>query len=79
MNDVGIFVVGYFAGSEVRIRDGKTSYYYLISIGATPYRVRSENDYRPDLKFGDEVAFRVTINAFNNSFYLSGDLYEIDK
>ena len=79
MNDCGIFVVGYFAGSEMRIRDEKTYFYYLLTVGANAYRIRSEHDYRDALKFGDEVAFLVTINAYRDNFYLSGNLYEIDK
>lgn len=82
MYEHGIFIVGIYIGSETRERetDGvkKLVHYNLVTIGTEPYRIRSDQDYSGRLKFGDEVQFKVRVNAFNGNAYYSGSLFEAE-
>lgn len=79
MNDGGCFISGIYCGCEEKHaeRNGINviNYYYLLVVGTDSYKIRSEHDYRPTLKFGDAVDFKVRINAFNGQVYFSGDLW----
>ena len=80
----GLFLRGTFVGSERRERINDNGelhvrYQYLITVGARPYRVTSEEDYTGRLMFGDAVLFSIRTNVYNNVLYLSGDLIDGDQ
>ena len=80
----GLFLRGTFVGSERRERIDNNGHIqvrhqYLITVGARPYKVTSEEDYTGRLMFGDAVTFSIRTNVYNNVLYLSGDLIDGDS
>ena len=80
MIDGGVFVSGLFIGAEeknfVKNDVNVRSYHYLVSDGKDAYKIKSDHDYRDRLTFGDQVDFKVKLNAFNGNIYISGELWE---
>lgn len=76
----GIFLNGICVDARERKRefDGKVTvnYSYLVMIDGDAFKVTSDNDYRNDVKFGDEVTFKVRIRAYNGTIYYNGDLID---
>ena len=80
MNEGGIFVSGLFIGCEERnqVKNDVNvrTFHYLVACGSDAYKIKSDNDYRGRLSFGDQVDFKVRLNAFNGNVYISGELWE---
>ena len=76
----GIIITGIFCGSKgIKKRNFETNvetnkYQYVLVDGVDTYRITSDYDYSGSLAFGDQVSFKVSVNAFNGNIYYKGDL-----
>lgn len=70
----GLFIEGIFCGGTTKIKDGVTTYQYLVTDGnAQAYQIKCDEDLFAKKNFGDTVKFLVRVNAFRDRVYFSGE------
>lgn len=70
----GLFIEGIFCGGTTQIKDGVTSYQYLVTDGnAQAYRIKCDEDLFAKKSFGDNVKFLVRVNCFRDRVYFAGE------